>query len=209
MATADPQTDAGIDTADQSDAEIVAQVSPTVDLWTLEPERELEGSREKSAHNENIAIVPGFTEYGELVEDDYTVFSASGSEYTTDPYGECSCMDYTFNKNDPDFEGCKHNNKLIELLNRGVIPAPARQGRTQTVVDEWMETTLYNQIVDAIERRDVLEAAQQAAQRVESPEHDPSDYADAIETIETILDGLRGEYERYCKDVNPDAPDLP
>lgn len=188
---------------EKADTELVSQTPPEVDIWTLEPEGDVDGSREKKAHAESIALVPEFDNYGYVGKrgsDSYTVFSASGSEYTTGSTGGCNCMDAKMNSPE---NGCKHNQRLIIELNRGLIPVP------DTPVDEWMETKLYDQIITAAEHCAALEDAQQAAERVEEPEYDPSDYDDPIETTATILTGLHGEYERYREDVNPDAPELP
>lgn len=186
-----------------TDADIIP---PVVEIETLEPTDadEIESdSREESAHMENIAVVPDFDQYGYVGKRgsaNYTVFSGSGREYSTDPTGNGSCMDMTMN--DPE-AGCKHNQRLMIELNRGLIPAPGES------VDEWMETTLYERVVTAAEHLDALQTAQQAAREADDADHDPSDYEAPIETTAAILDGLQQSYQDYRERVNPDAPDLP
>jgi hypothetical protein len=183
---------------------MVEQTPPTVSLATLEPEAEVEsGSREESAHVENIAIVPDFDEYGYVGDRgaaSYTVFSGSGRSYDTDPMGNCSCMDMSMNNPE---NGCKHNQRLMEELTRGIIPVPDES------VEEWVENTLFDRTVAAAERVAELEAAKETAEAVEEPEHDPSDYADAIDTAAAILTGLRDTYADYRERVDADAPELP
>lgn len=187
-----------------TDTEPQIETEPTVEVATIEPNREIESdTREESAHIENIAIVPEFDAYGYVGDRGsakYHAYSASGRSYPTDPKGECSCMDATMHSPE---DGCKHNQKLIELLNRGAIPTPGES------VAEWVETTLRNQIISAAERRSDLEIARDKAAQMDDSEHTVSDYSDAIDTVETILNGWREVYNDYRERVDEDVEPLP
>ena len=201
MATKQPEL--GDFTPDPDSSKITIETPPEAEIAVLGGNGDYSGSRERKAHEENIAIVPEFDEYGYVGDRGsagYTAYSGSGRSYNTDPQGNCSCMDMSMH--DPE-EGCKHSQGLIARLNQGETPVPGDP------VNEWAENDLYEWVVEAAEHRVALQTAQEKAQQADEPEYDPDDYDDPIKVTTAILTGLRDTYADYRDRVNPDAPELP
>lgn len=207
-ASDDPTADTDESSDDTGESETPALSEPTFELAVLgDGKDEYDESREKKAHEQNIAVVPDFDSHGVMPKQSsvtYTAFSSSGSEYVVSLTGEekCNCMDASMNSPD-DGKGCKHNRKLIKMLNRGDIPAPREE------VDEWVTTTLHPKVIEVAVRRGELQAAREAAAHAENPEYEADAYDDPIETATVVLEGLRGSYAYYRENVDPNAPALP
>jgi hypothetical protein len=190
----DTETDGG---------EVTIETPPETEIAVLGGDGDYDGSRERKAHEENIAIVPEFDEYGYVGDrgsSKYGAISGSGRSYEIDPRGNGSCMDMSMHNPE---NGCKHQQRLMLELNRGLIPAPGKS------IEEWAENDLYEWIVEAAEQREALETAQEKAQQADEPEYDPDDYDEPIEVTTAILTGLRDTYADYRERVPPDAPGLP